>query len=339
MPKLIIQIPCYNEAETLPITLAELPRSVPGFDCVEWLIVDDGSEDETVTCAVENGVDHIVRHNQNRGLACAFMSGLDACLHYGADVIVNTDADNQYCAADIPKLTAPVLDGQADMVIGARPIAEVAHFSPIKKLLQKIGSWVVRLTSKTNVADAPSGFRAISRLAAQQFVLFSDYTYALETIIQGGQKNMSIRSVPIRVNANLRPSRLITSLLTYVRRSILTIVRIFVIYRPARFFGAIALVLFGAGFLLGLRFLIHWAIGNGTGHVQSLILAGALLTIGFQTGLVAILADLIAANRKLLEEIRFLQRRGERGGFLGSGLQPPAQNAPRARKQSTTLNR
>ena len=253
MPKLIIQVPCYNEAETLAITLTELPRDVPGFDCVEWLIIDDGSDDETVNVAIESGVDHIVRHNQNRGLACAFMSGLDACLHHGADVVVNTDADNQYCAADIPKLTAPVLAGQADMVIGARPISEIEHFSPLKKLLQKIGSWVVRMTSKTNVADAPSGFRAISRSAAQQFVLFSDYTYALETIIQSGQKNISIRSVPIRVNANLRPSRLITSLPAYVRRSILTIIRIFVIYRPARFFGAIALVLFTAGFLLGLR--------------------------------------------------------------------------------------
>ena len=323
MPKLIIQIPCYNEAETLAITLAELPRDVPGFHCVEWLIIDDGSDDETVNVAIENGVDYIVRHNQNRGLACAFMSGLDACLHHGADVVVNTDADNQYCAADIPKLTAPVLAGQADMVIGARPISEIEHFSPLKKLLQKIGSWVVRMTSKTNVADAPSGFRAISRSAAQQFVLFSDYTYALETIIQSGQKNISIRSVPIRVNANLRPSRLITSLPAYVRRSILTIVRIFVIYRPARFFGAIALVLFTAGFLLGLRFLIYWSLGHGVGHVQSLILAGALLTIGFQTGLVAILADLIAVNRRLLEEIRFMQRSaGDRSNFSKTKIPP-----------------
>jgi hypothetical protein len=244
--------------------------------------------------------------------------------------VVNTDADNQYCAADIPKLTAPVLAGQADMVIGARPISEIEHFSPLKKLLQKIGSWVVRMTSKTNVADAPSGFRAISRSAAQQFVLFSDYTYALETIIQSGQKNISIRSVPIRVNANLRPSRLITSLPAYVRRSILTIIRIFVIYRPARFFGAIALVLFTAGFLLGLRFLIYLSLGHGAGHVQSLILAGALLTIGFQTGLVAILADLIAANRRLLEEIRFMQRSaGDRSKFSETGLRSSRDTATR----------
>ena len=320
MPKLIIQIPCYNEAQTLAITLAELPRDVPGFDSVEWLIVDDGSVDETVNVAIENGVDHIVSHNENRGLACAFMTGLDACLHHGADVIINTDADNQYCAADIPKLTAPVLAGQADMVIGARPISEIQHFSPLKKLLQKIGSWVVRFTSKTNVADAPSGFRAISRLAAQKFVLFSDYTYALETIIQSRQKNILVRSVPIRVNANLRPSRLITNLPAYLRRSILTIIRIFVIYRPARFFGVIALVLFTTGFLLGLRFLIYFALGHGAGHVQSLILAGALLTVGFQTGLVAILADLIAANRRLLEEIRFMQRcAGDRSKFSETG--------------------
>jgi glycosyltransferase involved in cell wall biosynthesis len=309
VPKLIIQIPCFNEAKTLAITMGALPRSVPGFNTVEWLVIDDGSKDDTARVALEKGADHLVRHNRNRGLARAFTSGLDACLVHGADVIVNIDADNQYCADDIPKLTAPVLAGQADMVIGARPIVDIEHFSPIKKLLQRGGSWVVRVTSKTDVVDAPSGFRAISRGAAQQFILFNDYTYTLETIIQAGQKNMLIRSVPIRVNADLRPSRLITSLPAYLRRSILTIIRIFVIYRPARFFGTIALVLFGAGFLLGLRFLIYAAMGDGTGHVQSLILAAALLTMGFQTFLVAFLADLLAANRRLLEEIRLMQRK------------------------------
>jgi glycosyltransferase involved in cell wall biosynthesis len=311
VPKLIIQIPCYNEAETLAVTLADLPRIVAGFDCVQWLVVDDGSEDNTVGVALANGVDHIVRHNHNRGLASAFMSGLNASLQQGADVIVNTDADNQYCAADIPKLTDPVLSEDVDMVIGARPIAEIEHFSPLKKLLQRVGSWVVRVTSGTDIADAPSGFRALSRHAAQRIILFNEHTYTLETIIQAGQKDMLIRSVPVQVNADLRPSRLITSLPAYITRSLLTIIRIFVIYRPARFFGVIAFLLFGAGFLIGLRFLIFYLMGQGGGNIQSLILAAALLTMGFQTGLVAFLADIIAANRKLLEEIRFLQKNGQ----------------------------
>jgi hypothetical protein len=239
------------------------------------------------------------------------MSGITACLRLGADVIVNTDADNQYCAADIPKLTAPVVAGEADMVIGARPIEQIKHFSPIKKLLQKLGSWIVRATSKTNVADAPSGFRAISRAAAQRFVLFNDYTYTLETIIQAGQRYMLVRSVPIRTNADLRPSRLIKSIPSYITRSIFTIVRIFVIYRPVRFFGTIALLLFGTGFLIGLRFLYYYAAGNGSGHIQSLILASVLLTMGFQTFLVAFIADLLAANRKLLEDVRLMQKMHE----------------------------
>ncbi len=308
MKKLIIQIPCYNEAETLAVALAELPRSVPGFDRVEWLIIDDGSTDNTAEVARANGVDHIVRHPGNRGLAHAFMTGINACLRLGADVIVNTDADNQYVAADIPLLTEPVLQGRADMVIGARPISEIEHFSPAKKLLQKLGSWVVRVTSKTDVADAPSGFRAISRTAAQQFVVFNNYTYTLETIIQAGRKNMRVESVPIRVNGDLRPSRLVKSIPSYIKRSIFTIVRIFVVYQPARFFGTIAAVLLLAGFLIGLRFLYHYFTGDGSGRVQSLILAGALLTMGFQSVLVAFLADVIAANRRLLEDIRYLQR-------------------------------
>lgn len=303
--KLIIQIPCYNEAETLPITLAALPRKVPGFDTVEWLIIDDGSRDDTVRIAKENGVDHIVCHTRNQGLARAFMTGLEACLHRGADVIVNTDADNQYNADDIPALVAPILEGKADIVVGARPIDTIEHFSPIKKLLQKLGSWVVRIVSRTDVPDAPSGFRAISRDAAQRLMVFNDYTYTLETIIQAGQKNMAIMSVPVRVNEDLRPSRLIKSIPSYIRRSIVTMVRIFIIYRPFRFFASVGLVLFGAGFLLGLRYLYYYFTGRGEGHVQSVILAGVLLGMGFQTFLVAFLADLLAANRKLLEDIRY----------------------------------
>lgn len=308
--KLIIQIPCYNEAGTLAIALAALPRQVPGFNSVEWLVIDDGSSDETVRVAREHGVDHVVRHTRNQGLARGFMTGLDACLRLGADVIVNTDADNQYNADDIPLLTAPILARRADIVVGARPIEAIEHFSPAKKMLQKLGSWVVRVASNTDIPDAPSGFRAMSRAAAQRLMVFNDYTYTLETIIQAGQKNMAIVSVPIRVNGDLRPSRLVKSIPSYVKRSIGTIIRIFVIYRPFRFFGAIGAALFGVGFLIGLRFLWKYLGGGGGGHVQSLILAALLLGIGFQTLLVAFLADLLAANRKLMEDVRYRLRAG-----------------------------
>lgn len=306
--KLIIQIPCYNEARTLPITLSQLPRQVPGFDQVEWLIIDDGCNDHTASIARENGVDHVVYHTRNQGLARGFMTGLDACLRLGADVIVNTDADNQYSAADIPALTTPILEHRADIVVGARPIETITHFSPIKKSLQKLGSWVVRVASNTDIQDAPSGFRAMSRYAAQRLMVFTNYTYTLETIIQAGQKNMAVLSVPVRVNEDLRPSRLVKSIPSYITRSIFTIFRIFLIYRPFRFFGAIGASIFAAGFLIGMRFLWYFFIGKGNGHVQSLILASVLLGMGFQTILVALLADLLAANRKLLEEIRFNTR-------------------------------
>lgn len=301
--KLIIQIPCYNEVESLPLTLAQLPRQVPGFDQVEWLIVDDGSSDGTADIARRNGVDHVVRHTNNRGLARSFMTGLDACLKRGADVIVNTDADNQYCADDIPKLVAPILRGEADIVVGERPIDDIEHFSALKKVLQRFGSWVVRLASRTNIPDAPCGFRAISRQAAREVNVFNNYTYTLETIIQAGRKSMAITSVPIRVNKDLRPSRLIESIPSYIARSIGIVVRIFLVYRPFRFFASIGVVLFGAGFLIGLRFFYFWLDGHGDGHVQSLILAAVLLVMGFQTVLVAFLADLHAANRSLSEKL------------------------------------
>jgi len=307
--KLIIQIPCYDEAATLALTLARLPRTLPPFDVVEWLVVDDGSTDDTAAVAKAHGVHHVVRHTRNQGLARAFMSGLDASLAHGADVIVNTDADNQYNADDIPLLVAPILSGAADIVIGARPIETIEHFSPVKKLLQKLGSWVVRAASNTEIPDAPSGFRALSRASAQRLMVFNDYTYTLETIIQAGQKNMAITAVPVRVNQDLRPSRLVRSVPSYVQRSLVTIVRIFAIYRPFRFFATIGALLFAAGFLIGLRFLVKYLGGEGTGNVQSLILAGALLVMGFQTVLVAFLADLLAANRKLMEEVRFLLKR------------------------------
>jgi glycosyltransferase involved in cell wall biosynthesis len=302
--KLIIQIPCYNEAGTLALTLADLPRKVSAFDAVEWLVIDDGSTDETVRIAKENGVDHVISNTRNQGLARAFIVGMQACLRLGADVIVNTDADNQYDARDIPKLVAPIVAREADIVIGSRPIDAIEHFSRIKKFLQKLGSWAVRSASRTDIPDATSGFRAVSRHAAQQLAVFNEYTYTLETIIQAGQKNIAIKSVPISVNCDLRPSHLVKSIPDYITRSILTIIRIFVVYRPFRFFGTIGTLLFAAGFLIGVRFLYDFIRGEGEGHVQSLILASILLGMGFQTWLIAFVADLLAANRKLLEDIR-----------------------------------
>ncbi|MCX5848713.1 MAG: glycosyltransferase family 2 protein [Deltaproteobacteria bacterium] len=306
--KLIIQIPCYNEAGTLAITLSKLPRQVSGFDSVAWLIIDDGSTDGTIKIARENGVDHIVRHTRNQGLARAFMTGIREAVCLGADVIVNTDADNQYNADDIPSLTQPIINGQADMVVGARPIDSINHFSPIKKFLQKMGSWVVRAASRADIPDAASGFRAISRDAAQQVVVFNDYTYTLETIIQAGQKNMAITSVPVRVNADLRPSKLVKSIPSYVIHSVVTIVRIFIVYRPFRFFGSIGLILFGLGIAIGMRFMWFYFNGHGGGHIQSLILASVLFGIGFQTLIIAVIADLLSVNRKLLEDIRYTMK-------------------------------
>ncbi len=305
MSKLIIQIPCFNEEKTIAITLAELPRKVKGFDEVEWLIIDDGCTDDTVRVARENGVDHVVSFTKNHGLAKGFMAGLDACLQLGADVIVNTDADNQYQAADIPKLVDPVLSGRADIVVGARPIADIEHFSMMKKVLQRIGSWVVRIASKTGVEDVTSGFRAMSRDAAMRMNVFNEYTYTLETIIQAGQKNMAIISVPIGTNEDLRPSRLLKSIPSYIRKSIFTIGRFFVVYKPFRFFIFLGSILFLCGFLIGARFLLYYISGSGAGHIQSLILASVLLGIGLQTMLVAFLADLLSVNRRLLEDIQY----------------------------------
>ncbi|HSV27456.1 MAG TPA: glycosyltransferase family 2 protein, partial [Sedimentisphaerales bacterium] len=255
--------------------------------------------------------------------AQAFMTGLDACLRLGADVIVNTDADNQYNAGNIPALTKPVLEGKADIVVGARPIEAIEHFSLTKKLLQRLGSWVVRVVSRTDILDAPSGFRAMSRAAAQRLMVFNDYTYTLETIIQAGQSGMAILSVPVRVNEELRPSRLFRSIPSYMWRSIVTIVRIFVVYRPFRFFASIGILLFLSGFAIGLRFLWFFLTGQGEGHIQSLILAGVLLAMGFQTFLVAFIADLLAANRKMLEDLRYNQRaaRAHTVAHLASGAQ------------------
>jgi len=309
--KLIIQIPCLNEAETLAIALADLPREVEGFDKVEWLVIDDGSTDDTIEVARRNGVDHIVRHPVNRGLAAGFMTGIQACLRLGADVIVNTDADNQYCGADIPKLTAPVLSHEADIVIGARPIDQTEHFSWIKKKLQRLGSWAVRVASKTDVADAPSGFRAISREAAMRLNVFGAYTYTLETIIQAGQSNLRIVSVPIRTNGELRPSRLVKSISSYVKRSLITIFRVFVIYRPLTLFLWMGSFFLLAGMIGGLRFLYYYLTGNGEGHIQSVILTSLCITLSMILYMMGLVADLIATNRKLLERIESRLRQAE----------------------------
>lgn len=311
MTKLIIQIPCFNEAKTLGVTLNDLPREVAGVDQVEWLIIDDGSTDGTAEAAEAHGVDHIVRLNGHQGLARGFTAGLQACVTAGADIIVNTDADNQYCAADIPALIAPILNGGADIVVGARPIAETAHFSPTKKLLQRLGSAVVRLASNTDVRDAPSGFRAMSRETAMRLHVFGDYTYTIETIIQAGQKGMRIASVPIRTNGDLRPSRLIKSIPRYVVQSISTICRIFVTYRPLRLFFPMASAIFLIGLALGLRYLYLRFIGQGAGHIQSVILAAALLGTGTFVFLIGMVADLISTNRKLLEQVDWKLRQIE----------------------------
>lgn len=302
--KLIIQVPCLNESGTLAIAINALPRQVPGFDKVEWLVIDDGSTDNTAELAKQLGVDHVVRHPVNRGLATAFMTGIHAGLRLGADVIVNTDADNQYEASDIPKLTAPILAGEADMVIGGRPINDTEHFSWVKKKLQHLGSWAVRMASKTDVADAPSGFSAISRETAMRLNVFNPYTYTLETIIQAGLSNMRVLSVPIHTNEDLRPSRLVKSISSYVRRSLVTIFRVFVTYRPLFFFFWVAVLLAAPGLLLGLRFLYFYLASGGEGHVQSLILASLFLVLGALAAMCGVLADLIATNRKLLERTR-----------------------------------
>jgi glycosyltransferase involved in cell wall biosynthesis len=311
--KLIIQIPCLNEAQTLGVALGALPRQVPGFASVEWLVVDDGSTDGTAAIAAGLGVDHVVRHPANRGLATAFMTGLETSLRLGADVIVNTDADNQYEASDIPRLTGPILSGEADMVIGARPIDQTEHFSWIKKKLQRLGSWAVRVASKTNIEDAPSGFRAISRETAMRLNVFNAYTYTLETIIQAGLSNLRVVSVPIRTNADLRPSRLVKSITSYVKRSLVTILRVMVIYRPLAYFASLGSVFIVIGLLAGGRYLYFVVEGGGAGHVQSVIFSALCVLLGALLVMMGVLADLVAVNRKLLERVNLRVHRIELG--------------------------
>lgn len=306
--KLVVQIPCLNEAETLPVTLAALPRRVDGFDAVEILVVDDGSTDGTAAVARAHGADHVVRMHGHQGLARAFMAGLVAATDLGADVIVNTDADNQYRPEFIPTLVRPILDGEADLVIGARPVRTIRHFSSAKRALQAVGSRVVQAVCGADVRDAPSGFRAMSRHAALRLNVFGDFTYTIETAIQAGLSNLRVVSVPVQVNPPTRPSRLFRSNLYYVSRSAATIAAVYVVYRPVHLFGALAAIFFVPGLLLGGRFLYLAAVGEGSGHVQSLIACAILLLSGVFMAAVGVIAHLQKINRQLLEEIRFLAR-------------------------------
>jgi len=300
--KLIIQIPCLNEEKTLSETIKDLPKTLKGVDEIQTLIIDDGSTDKTVELARALGVNHIVRHTNNKGLAEAFMTGMDACLKLGADVIVNTDGDNQYRAKYIADLIKPILRGEADMVVGDRQTNGVSHFSFIKKRLQRVGSWVVRHVSDTNVPDAPSGFRAFSREAALRMNVISKFSYTLETIIQAGKKNLAVTSVPVEINKKLRESRLFTGIPNYLSRSIATIFRIYTMYEPLKMFSFIGGIVFSIGFLVAIRFLYFYFAGHGSGHIQSLILSGVLMMIGFQVIMIGLVADLIGGLRRLTED-------------------------------------
>ena len=301
--KLIIQIPCLNEEESLPVTLRDLPREVAGFDVVEWLVIDDGSTDRTVEVAREHGVDHIVRLTNNKGLANGFQAGLDAALKLGADVIVNTDADNQYDGRDVSTLVKPILAGDADMVVGDREVMNIEHFSPLKKSLQRLGSWVVRQASETDVPDTTSGFRAYNREAALSLRVVSKFTYTLETIIQAGKMTVAIDHVPVRTNPKLRESRLFPSMWTYIRRNGVSIFRIYAMYEPLRVFMTGAILLGLAALGVWGRFLYFFLQGDGAGHVQSLILGAVLFNAGMVLAALGVLGDLLSANSTMLQRV------------------------------------
>jgi glycosyltransferase involved in cell wall biosynthesis len=309
--KLIIQIPCKDEAEQLPATLVDLPRELPGFDAIEVLVIDDGSTDATVAVARSGGVEHIVRLTKNKGLASAFQAGMDAALKLGADVIVNTDADNQYCGADVAKLVAPIVAGDADMVIGDRDVSTIAHFSPLKKRLQRLGSRVVRAASSTNVPDTTSGFRAYNREAALQILIVSRFTYTLESIIQSGKQLVAIDHVPIRTNPQTRESRLFPSMWSYVRRGAVSIFRIYAVYEPLRVFLTAAAVLLLAAAAVWIRFVVAYADGNGSGHVQSLILGAVLFNAGVVVAALGVIGDLLSAQRAMIQRTHERVRRIE----------------------------
>jgi glycosyltransferase involved in cell wall biosynthesis len=309
--KLIIQIPCYNEAESLPETVRLLPRQLEGIDCIEFLIIDDGSQDATAEVAQSLRVDHILHLPHHSGLAGAFAAGLDASLHLGADIIVNTDADNQYHAGDIPRLIAPILEGKAEMVVGDRGVAALPHFTPFKRRLQTLGSRVVSRASGLDIPDATSGFRAISREAALRTIVLSDYSYTLETLIQAGAHHTTVVYVPVKTNPKIRPSRLMRSTRDYLANSSVTILRSYTMYRPLRVFTLFSAVFLLGGLFLAGRYLYYVSVGQGGGHVQSVVVAGVLLIVGIQTFLIGLVADLISFNRKILEEILYRIRKDE----------------------------
>ena len=311
--KLIIQIPCYNEADTLEIALNDLPRQIDGIDEIEYLIINDGSSDDTERIAIEWGVNYVVHFKRNLGLAKGFLAGIDLALRHGADIIVNTDADNQYRGADIEALIQPILKKEADIVIGERPIDEIEEFSYAKKKLQRFGSWVVRAASKTDIPDAPSGFRAYSRRAAMRVNVHNEYTYTLETIVQAGRNKMAITSVPVHTNPELRSSRLMNSMASYIKKSMLTILRAVLMYKPMKIFTLISSVFILIGTLIGVRFLFFYFSGDGGGHIQSLVLATMMIIIVFQTFVTGLQADIISANRKLLEDVQFRVKKLEFG--------------------------
>ncbi len=312
--KLIIQIPCYNEAETLEIALNDLPKAIDGIDEIEYLIINDGSKDNTVEVARNWGVNHIVHFKRNKGLAHGFMAGIDACLRAGADIIVNTDADNQYVADDIEKIVRPILNGETDIVIGERPIDATEHFSFAKKKLQHFGSWIVRKASNSDIPDAPSGFRAFSRDAAMRLNVTNEYTYTLETIVQAGRNKIAQTSVPIRTNGELRPSRLFNSMMGYVKKSMVTILRAYLMYSPLKTFTVLSLFPLLGGLAIDIRFLVYLILGQGGGHIQSLILGSTLVMVGVIIFVIGLLADLMAKNRKLLEDIQYHVRKMDYDG-------------------------
>lgn len=309
--KLIIQIPCYNEEHTLPQTVKDLPTDIDGIDTIEYMIIDDGSKDKTVEVAKSLGVHHIVRNKNNRGLARTFRKGIDECLKRGADIIVNTDGDNQYAGWDVAKLVVPILEGTADVVVGDRKTQDIEHFSPLKKLLQKVGSYVVKKVSGVQVPDAVSGFRAYSREAALQLNIISPFSYTIEALIQSGKKHMAVAHVPVETNAKTRESRLFTSIPKFIERQLTTIVRMYTMYQPLRVFVLIGAIITLVGLIPIVRFLIFYMMGDGNGHLQSLILGGVLTVLGIITFLIAILADLINFNRQLIEQTLEKVRRME----------------------------
>jgi glycosyltransferase involved in cell wall biosynthesis len=310
--KLIVQIPCLNEEATVGQTIRDIPREIPGVDLVEVLIIDDGSTDGTVKAAEEAGANHIISFSNHKGLARAFMAGIDRCLKQGADIIVNTDADNQYMGADIPKLISPILNNEADIVVGDRDVEKIEHFSPVKKYLQKLGSWVVRKLSNTTVPDAASGFRAYNREAAFSLNVVSDFSYTLETLIQAGKGSFAVGHVVIRTNPQTRPSRLFDSMYSYLKRSIATLIRIYTMYEPMKVFTIIGSLGILLGSIISLRFLYFFFImGSGKGHIQSLIFAAIFFIVGFQILVIGLLADIIAANRKLTENVLYRVKKME----------------------------